>query len=108
MPTEVITSSDSLAALEADWLDLCHRTPGATPFQTPMWLLPWWRAFGSNDLAVIAARRADRLEALPPLYIIREDDSDESLGVFLGTGISDHLDVLGDASLVINEMASLN
>jgi CelD/BcsL family acetyltransferase involved in cellulose biosynthesis len=108
MPTEVITDPEALAALEADWLDLCHRTPGATPFQTPMWLLPWWRAFGSNDLAVIAARSDGRLEALAPLYIIRDEESDESLGVFLGTGISDHLDVLGDAALVIDEMARLN
>src|SRR5258707_1380549 len=108
MSTEVITDHAALSSLEADWLDLCHRTPGATPFQTPMWLLPWWRAFGSNDLAVIAARSEGRLEALAPLYIIRDDESDESLGVFLGTGISDHLDVLGDASLVIGEMTSLN
>ena len=56
MPTEVITETDALTALESDWLDLCRRSPGVTPFQTPMWLLPWWRAFGSNDLAVIAAR----------------------------------------------------
>src|SRR6202051_3313499 len=112
MPTEVITDATALAALETDWLDLAHRTPGATPFQTPMWLLPWWRAFGSNDLAVIAARNGSRLEALAPLYIIRsggsDTDSDESLGVFLGTGISDHLDVLGDAALVIDEMAQLH
>jgi len=108
MSTEVITNAESLAAIEPDWLALCHRTPGATPFQTPMWLLPWWRAFGSNDLAVIAARNGDRLEALAPLYIIRDDDSDDSLGVFLGTGISDHLDVLGDASLIIGPMANLN
>lgn len=108
MSTEVITNPDALAALEAEWLALAVRTPGATPFQTPMWLLPWWRAFGSNDLAVIAARNENRLEALAPLYIIRDDDSDESLGVFLGTGISDHLDVLGDASLVIGEMARLH
>jgi len=107
MSTEVITDSETLSALEADWLDLCRRTPGATPFQTPMWLLPWWRAFGSNDLAVIAARGEGGLEALAPLYIIRDDDSDESLGVFLGTGISDHLDVVGDASLVIDEMSHL-
>jgi CelD/BcsL family acetyltransferase involved in cellulose biosynthesis len=108
MPTEVITDATVLAALETDWLDLAHRTPGATPFQTPMWLLPWWRAFGSNDLAVIAARGENGLEALAPLYIIRDDDSDESLGVFLGTGISDHLDILGDASLVIGDMARLD
>jgi CelD/BcsL family acetyltransferase involved in cellulose biosynthesis len=108
MLTEVITDYDNLAALAPEWLELCHRTPGVTPFQTPIWLLPWWRAFGSNDLAVIAARNEGRLEALAPLYIIRDDDSDESLGVFLGTGISDHLDVLGDATLVIDDMAKLD
>jgi CelD/BcsL family acetyltransferase involved in cellulose biosynthesis len=108
MSTEVITDPEALAALEVGWLDLCQRTPGATPFQTPMWLLPWWRAFGSNDLAVIAAHSEGRLEALAPLYIIRDDDSDESLGVFLGTGISDHLDILGDATLVFDDMAKLN
>lgn len=108
MSTEVITTFEALQEIEPEWLDLCRRTPGATPFQTPTWLLPWWRAFGSNDLAVIAARSEDRLDALAPLYIIRDDDSDESLGAFLGTGISDHLDILGDASLVIGEMANLN
>jgi CelD/BcsL family acetyltransferase involved in cellulose biosynthesis len=107
MPTEVITDIDALQKIEADWLDLCYRT-GATPFQTPIWLLPWWRAFGSNDLAVITSRTEQKLDALAPLYIIRDDDSDESLGVFLGTGISDHLDILGDASLVVGEMAKLN
>jgi CelD/BcsL family acetyltransferase involved in cellulose biosynthesis len=108
MQADVITDPEALVTLEAAWIELCHRTPGTTPFQTPMWLLPWWRAFGSNDLAVIAARNGDRLEALAPLYIIRDDESDESLGVFLGTGISDHLDVIGDASLVIGGMAGLN
>ena len=108
MPTEVIIDPEALNALEPEWLDLCHRTPNVTTFQTPMWLLPWWRAFGSNDLAVIAVRSEGRLEALAPLYIIRDDESDESLGVFLGTGISDHLDVLGDATLIIDEMAQLN
>src|ERR1700686_412325 len=76
MSTEVITNPEALEALENEWLALCSRTPGATPFQTPMWLLPWWRAFGSNDLAVIAARNENGLEALAPLYIIRDDESD--------------------------------
>jgi CelD/BcsL family acetyltransferase involved in cellulose biosynthesis len=108
MPTAVITDLPTLAALEAEWLELCGRTLDATPFQTPMWLLPWWRAFGSNDLAVITVRNKGRLEALAPLYVIRDDESDESLGVFLGTGISDYLDVIGDASLIMPEMAGIN
>jgi CelD/BcsL family acetyltransferase involved in cellulose biosynthesis len=90
--TQLITTSEELTATARPWLELWREVADATPFQSPMWLLPWWRHFGSNDLSVIAIRDGDRLRALAPLYVIREDD--ESLGLFLGTGISDYLDVL--------------
>jgi len=105
--SEVITDLESLEALSPSWLDLCRKTQ-VTPFQTPMWLLPWWRNFGSNDLTVIVSREGDRIDAMAPLYILRDDESDESLGLFLGTGISDYLDVIGDASLIVGEMSKLN
>jgi CelD/BcsL family acetyltransferase involved in cellulose biosynthesis len=101
----VIRDSETLTALQPEWLDLWRRSPNATPFQSPMWLLPWWRHFGSNDLHVIEFREDGRLEALAPLYILRDDC--ESLGLFLGTGISDYLDVLGDQSF-IEEIAKVD
>ena len=91
--TKTITTSEELAGIFAPWLELWREQPTATPFQSPMWLLPWWRHFGSNDLNVIATRDGARLRSLAPLYVIREDG--ESLGMFLGTGISDYLDILG-------------
>jgi len=103
MSIEVITDPEKLEALSPVWFALCK-----TPFQTPMWLLPWWRHFGSNDLSVIVSRDGENIDAIAPLYILRDDDSDESLGMFLGTGISDYLDVIGDASRVIGEMSTLN
>jgi CelD/BcsL family acetyltransferase involved in cellulose biosynthesis len=106
MPTDIITDANALSAIEEDWLALCRRTSDATPFQSPMWLLPWWRAFGSDDLAVIAVRDRENLEALAPLYVIR--DEDESLGVFLGTGISDYLDAIGDAARIMPEFAGVD
>jgi len=102
MSIEVITDPEKLEALSPAWFDLCK-----TPFQTPMWLLPWWRNFGSNDLSVIVSRSGDEIDALAPLYILRDDDSDESLGMFLGTGISDYLDVIGNDD-VLTTLASLN
>jgi CelD/BcsL family acetyltransferase involved in cellulose biosynthesis len=105
--SEVITDPEKLQSLAPAWLELCQKTQ-ATPFQTPMWLLPWWRNFGSNDLAVIVSRGVDGIDAIAPLYILRDDESDESLGLLLGTGISDYLDVIGDASLVIDAMSKLN
>jgi CelD/BcsL family acetyltransferase involved in cellulose biosynthesis len=101
MSVETITSIDALEAIESRWLELCRRTPDATPFQTPMWLLPWWKCFGSHDLTVLFNGTV-----LAPLYVLREDD--ESLGMFLGTGISDYLDVVGDAREVAEELARVD
>lgn len=95
MQAEVINDIANLEALAPQWLELWRRSPNATPFQSPMWLLPWWRHFGSHELHAVAFRDAGKLAALAPLYIIREDS--ESLGIFLGTGISDYLDTIGDA-----------
>src|SRR5262249_32362674 len=97
----LITSTDQLIAFESEWLALCRRTPGITPFQTPMWVVPWWKHFGSDELAVIATS-----DAIAPMTIVR--DGDESLGMFLGTGVSDYLDVVGDAAAIINDLAALD
>jgi CelD/BcsL family acetyltransferase involved in cellulose biosynthesis len=105
----LVKDVDALSALAPEWLELWRRAANTTPFQSPMWLLPWWRHFGSNDLHVIAVRAGGRLEALAPLYIIREDD--ESLGLLLGTGISDYLDVLttGDhATAIVGALADVD
>jgi len=109
MNPQVISNSEELSALAPQWLELWRRTPDATPFQSPMWLLPWWRHFGSNELHAIAIREGNRLEALAPLYILRDDS--ESLGLFLGTGISDYLDVLASgvhAGDIVNVLTSFD
>src|SRR5437660_12531266 len=105
MPIEVITEIETLQTIDTHWLALCKKNQ-VTPFQTPMWLLPWWRNFGSNDLSVIVSRDRDEIDAIAPLYILRDDESDESLGLFLVTGISDYLTVIGDASLIIDEISN--
>lgn len=93
MPTDVITDITELRNIEPEWLDLWRRTPAATPFQSPMWLLPWLRAFGNGELVVFAGRENGELTSLAPLLVLRDDD--ESLGMVLGTGNSDYIDVLG-------------
>jgi CelD/BcsL family acetyltransferase involved in cellulose biosynthesis len=95
MPIEALTSIEQLQAIEDLWTDLWRRDPAATPFQSPMWVLPWFRHFGSGEVLAIAARENDRLEALAPMFILRdEDDPSESLGMLIGTGNTDYLDVL--------------
>ena len=98
MNVEIISDAAKLESLAPEWLELWRDSPNATPFQSPMWLLPWWRHFGSNDLHTIVIRNSGKLAALAPLYIIREDS--ESLGLFIGTGISDYLDAIGEAPFI--------
>jgi len=89
---QLVTSIESLEALAPEWDALWRRAPGATPFQSPHWLLPWWTHFSNGgEPAVVVSP-----DALAPLYVLR--DGDESLGMFLGTGISDYLDILSDGA----------
>ncbi|MBV9495145.1 MAG: GNAT family N-acetyltransferase [Acidobacteria bacterium] len=97
MTCTVVRNFSELEALSEDWKTLWRRDPNATPFQSPMWLFPWWRRFGGDELYTLVERSDDALTALAPLYILR--DEEESLGLLLGTGISDYLDALGNPSL---------
>src|ERR1043166_4910620 len=105
MAVEIVDTAAGLEQIAGAWERLWRRDPNATPFQSPQWLLPWWKHFGSGTPHVIASSSNGEVDALAPLYILRDDDSGESLGLFLGSGNSDYLDVLGDASLLIDSIA---
>jgi CelD/BcsL family acetyltransferase involved in cellulose biosynthesis len=88
----IVTDEASLRALEPQWWDLWERCPFATPFQTPAWLLSWWRHFKPGALAVIAVRDGDRLAGLAPFYL---EDGREGVRMRpIGLALSDYLDVL--------------
>lgn len=88
---DLIDDVASLQALSEEWWSLWKRCPAATPFQSPAWLIAWWRSFAPGQLATIAIRVSGRLVALAPLYI--EHGTERRL-LPLGIGISDYLDVL--------------
>jgi CelD/BcsL family acetyltransferase involved in cellulose biosynthesis len=88
----LVTSVDRLTELEPDWWDL-WRAAGASPFQSPAWLMPWLQAFTHEPvLATIAVHEQGRLEALFPLMAINYRG--ERLAAPIGMGISDYLDVV--------------
>jgi CelD/BcsL family acetyltransferase involved in cellulose biosynthesis len=72
------------------WRALWKRSPAATVFQSPDWLIPWWRHFAPGRLMCIALWRDKDLVGLSPLYL--EDGSQCLLPV--GISLSDYLDVL--------------
>ncbi|HEY8468034.1 MAG TPA: GNAT family N-acetyltransferase [Longimicrobiales bacterium] len=95
-----ITDPAALEALRPEWARLWERCPDATPFQSPDWLLAWWNVFGHGRLLALILRHDDRLVGLAPLFL----DGDRPSGaeqqgsvrrvLFLGTGVTDHLDCL--------------
>jgi len=88
----VVSDIAGLEALEPPWWTLFDACPEATPFQSPAWLIAWWRAFRPGDLSTIAIRDGDRLVGLAPFYIERAIAGGRLLAV--GIGLSDYLDVL--------------
>ncbi len=91
---EQVVSFERLHALRAPWRALWERTPAATPFSAPEWLLPWCRHLAEHAPWSIVAWRGEDLVALAPTFVYR-DGGDRVLGL-LGGGVSDYQDVLAE------------
>lgn len=99
-----IGSDQEMRDLVPEWTALWRRvsdaTPlGATPFQSPAWLMAWWKHFGTGMPRVLTARAgeglpAERLVGVLPLYELREPGICKLLSI--GIGVSDYSDALAD------------
>ncbi|HEY3911125.1 MAG TPA: GNAT family N-acetyltransferase [Stellaceae bacterium] len=89
-----VTDEGGIAQLRPEWEALWQRDPTATPFQSPAWLLAWWRFFGSPEPLVLTARDAGELVGLLPLYFLAEAGRRKLLPI--GVGLSDYIDALLD------------
>ena len=97
MRVALLDTDAALHALAPEWQALWARTPTATPFASPAWLLPWWRQFGTGAPRVATARQHGRLAAVLPLYQLDEPGTRKLLPI--GAGTTDLLDVLGSPDL---------
>jgi CelD/BcsL family acetyltransferase involved in cellulose biosynthesis len=93
--TDVLSRIEALEELSEEWNKLYDESFTATPFQSPFWILPWWRNFGSGDLFTIVIKDNRKLVGLASFYIYTDRNSERVL-CLTGTGISDYLDVVYD------------
>jgi len=93
---EEVTTAAALDALHPEWAGLWARCLAATPFQSPDWLVPFWRHLGQGELCVLTLRHTGRLVGLAPLFISNVPPSGEQRVLFIGTPITDYSDVLID------------
>lgn len=89
-------------SLRDEWLALWKRSSTSTPFQSPDWLIPWWKYFGAGQLCVLAVTDDSRLVGLAPLFITNT----RSLSL-LGTGNTDYLDILLDDRFINDGAAAI-
>jgi CelD/BcsL family acetyltransferase involved in cellulose biosynthesis len=90
----LIEDRAGLAAIEPEWWELWRRSSTATPFQSPGWLLPWWKSFAPGELCAVAVLQGERrLVGLAPLY--RDGDSHGKRRVLpMGFPLTDYHDFL--------------
>jgi CelD/BcsL family acetyltransferase involved in cellulose biosynthesis len=91
----VMRSIPELLSIEQAWWLLWERCSRRTPFQSPGWLLPWYRAFWPGEPVAFAFWHAGRLVGIAPFYAKRETDGFHLHP--LGTAVSDFLDVLAES-----------
>src|SRR5947209_7570817 len=90
----LIDDLGELEALAGAWDALWRRSPIATPFQSPAWLIAWQRVFAPGDLRCAAAFADGQLAALLPFYLERGRLGRRLMP--MGVSISDYLDILVD------------
>lgn len=91
---EEATTTEELERLQPDWLRLWAQVPSATPFQSPHWLIPWWRHIGEGELLTLAVRDGGMLVGLLPFYIYTPPGDGGRRLFPLGIGTTDYLDAL--------------
>jgi hypothetical protein len=92
LTSERIECEQRLRELEPDLWELWRSALGATPFQSPAWLLAWYACFRLGPLRCVAVRDKGRLVALAPFYVEGAGHGCRLLP--LGISVSDYLDVL--------------
>jgi CelD/BcsL family acetyltransferase involved in cellulose biosynthesis len=94
LQVEEITDWDALEGIRPEWSALCDRSPRATPFQRPEWLLPWGRAFPPGEPWILTVREGARLVGLAPFLVYL--NGGQRTVAFCGGGVSDYCDVVTD------------
>ena len=84
-----IAARDELDSMRTDWLTLWRNTPTATPFQSPDWLIPWWKHFGVGSLRVLLLLNDKRIVGIAPLFV-----RDDVRLCLVGHGNTDYMDIL--------------
>ncbi len=108
-----ITNPADFVAMREDWDGLLNQAQAMNIFLTFDWLTTWWRHYGRKaQLYILAAYEQNTLIGLAPLMVQQRRLAGFPIFrkvAFIGTGISDRLDVLltpGKEQAILSAMIS--
>ena len=87
-----LRTTEELCSFVAAWRRLWDRDPAALPFQSPDWLVPWWKQFGTEELCAVVIVREGEAIGFLPLYVYRDTVKRQRQLLPLGVGTTDYLD----------------
>ncbi len=102
---QVIDNAAGLSDLRPEWTRFANTFP-ATPFQTPEWLLTWWKHFGNGTPHVLVFRNGHEMAGVVPCFL-HEWKGRRQL-TLIGSGITDYLDPLWDPRQVAHTLEALD
>ena len=89
---QVINNFDDPLLDQPIWEQLIDHNDIKSVFLTKAWLSTWWDIFGRGRLLLIVALIDETPIALAPLF------ADSGMIYFVGSGVSDYLDLIGNTS----------
>ena len=90
-----VSTPPALERIAPEWERLWSAAHGSV-FQSPAWLLPWWKHIGQGTLACVALRSGDdgALVGFAPLYVHTAPTTGRRHLFPLGIATTDRLDIL--------------
>jgi CelD/BcsL family acetyltransferase involved in cellulose biosynthesis len=87
----LIRETEELIDFIPKWQVLFARDPDGTPFQSPEWLVPWWRSF-QDELSAVVIARDGVIAGFLPFYVYHDISKHQRQMLLLGAGTTDYLD----------------
>ena len=103
---KLLQTSEELRSFVPAWRHLWKRDPNALPFQSPEWLAPWWRQFGTEELCALVIERGDKAIGFLPFYVYSDPVNGQRQLLPLGVGTTDYLDGVFAEGCTPNEIGA--
>ena len=104
---EILTENFQLMNFRDEWFEFWKTNPYHHPFNSPDWVIPWWKYFGNDKPLLLIFRVGYALSGCIPFYIHLSAEGERQLKL-IGTGNSDYLEVLLSPEYSVEIISMIN